>query len=154
MAIAAIATSSGCGRNAAARSIEVVLKADAVTTQGAKSVTDVVNNMRSIDLTNCPNDFRVAYVTHIHAWEALAAVEQKAISLESDANSGAAMAESFIRGFFGDPFGKSAELFAAQTQLQRDAQAASLSIKQTFETVEVIAVGHGAKMPPRKAPQT
>jgi hypothetical protein len=133
----------------ARKSIERVLAADKGTTAGATSVAQVVNRMRAIDTAGCPNDFRAAYLAHIHAWEMMADVEKDAIALKADSESGATLVESFIRGFLGDPFGKANEIQAAQTQLQRNYQAANQQIKSTFHRVEEVAVLHGVTLPPR-----
>lgn len=138
----------GCG-SSDAPSIESVLQADSTTTTGATSVADVVNRMRAIDLSKCPKDFAAAYVAHIHAWELLADVEQQGRAYDANFNSGGAMVESFLRGFIGDPFGKTNESIAARNQLVTNYNSAQQQIKQTFQRVEELAVSHGAKMPKR-----
>lgn len=129
--------------------IEVVLQHDATASAGAKSAAEVVTRMRAIDLAGCPNDFKSAYVAHIHAWETMADVEREAAALKADSESGAALVESFIRGFLGDPFGKVNEVSAAQNQLQRNFQTASQQIRDSFHRVEELAVSHGANLPKR-----
>lgn len=129
--------------------IEVVLQHDATASAGAKSAAEVVTRLRAIDLAGCPNDFKSAYVAHIHAWETMADVEREAAALKADSESGAALVESFIRGFLGDPFGKVNEVSAAQNQLQRNFQTASQQIRDSFHRVEELAVSHGANLPQR-----
>ncbi len=136
----------GCFSSTASR-IERVLTLDGQTNSGAQSIAEVVVRMRAIDTTGCPNDFRSAYLAHIHAWEEMAAVEQQAVTLQQQSNSGATIVESMIRGFLGDPFGKAGEILASQGQLQQQYGSASQSVKTSWQRVEEIAVLHGARLP-------
>ena len=135
------------GRPTAATEIEEVMKHDATCNQGAKSVAEVVSHMRAIDTSTCPNDFRAAYLAHVHAWDMMADVEQEATALKNESESAAMMVESFIRGFIGDPFGKTTEIIDAQGQLQKKCKEAAEQVKLTFHRVEEIAVAHGARLP-------
>jgi hypothetical protein len=127
-----------------------VLEQDATTNAGAQTVAEVVARMRVIELTGCPNDFRAVYLAHIHAWESMADVEREAIAFKAESEAGAVIVESFIRGFLGDPFGKANEITAAQNQLQRNYQAASKQVRESFRRVEEIAVAHGANLPKKQ----
>ena len=129
--------------------IESVLQQDATTTAGVNSVEEIVSRMRAIDISGCPNDFRSAYIDHVHAWEAMANVEQQAIQLKNESNSAGAYVEAFVRGFMLDPFGKSNEEMQAQNQLQREANSAKQQIIQTWNQVEGVAVANGAILPKR-----
>lgn len=133
-----------------AANIEAVLQQDVTTNRGAQSAADVVARMRAIDLTGCPNDFRSAYVAHIHAWELMADVQREAAAHRADSESGSAMVEALIRGFMGDPFGKANEIVTAENQLQRNYQTALQQIRATFHRVEELAVTHGANLPKAK----
>jgi hypothetical protein len=130
--------------------IESVLQQDVTTNSGTQSAADVVARMRAIDLTGCPNDFKSAYVAHIHAWELMADVQREAAAHRADSESGSAMVESLIRGFMGDPFGKANEIVTAENQLQRSYQTALQQIRATFQRVEELAVTHGANLPKAK----
>jgi len=127
--------------------IEQVLRQDAVSNDGTTSVADVVERMRAIDTSACPNDFRAAYLAHVHAWEKLAGVERDAIALKADSESAGAMVEAFIRGFLGDPLGPINEDIDARNQLQARYQEASREVQATFHRVEEIAVSYGASLP-------
>jgi hypothetical protein len=129
--------------------IENVMQQDAATTTGANSVAEVVNRMRAIDMSGCPNDFREAYLGNIHAWEAMAVVEQQAKQFADENNSIGTYVESFVRGMMMDPFGKANEIKQTQNQLQQDYNSAQQQIRQTFNQVEEIAVGYGANLPKR-----
>ena len=108
---------AGCGQNRSVAAIERVLQADKGTSQ-ATSVAEVVSRMRAIDMTDCPNDFKAAYLAHIHAWESMAIVERKAIALKNESESTGAMVEAFIRGVLLDPFGKANEIKAVAAYLK------------------------------------
>ena len=135
------------GHGSEANAIERVLQADVMSKANARSVAEVVSRMNAIDLDGCPDDFKSAYLTHIHALESMADVEQRVIALKADSESGAAMVESFIRGFLSDPFGKANEIASASDQLQRDYQTSSKEIRETFNRVQEIAAAKGAKLP-------
>lgn len=150
IAIAASISLAGCGAmtaNKRRNAIQRVLDQNARVTDNATSVAQIVSRMRAIDCSNCPSDFRQAYVTHIHAWEMLASVETQAKQYGTNYFSGEAMIESFIRGAMGDPFGKAQEAIAAKNQLQQSYQYATNQIKLTLNRVEEIAVGYGASLP-------
>ena len=41
-------------------------------TAGAETVSAYTQGLRQLDMADCPTDFRLAYLDHIHAWESLA----------------------------------------------------------------------------------
>jgi hypothetical protein len=127
--------------------IEDVLKQDAACNQDSASVAEVVGRMRAIDTSACPNDFRSAYLGHVHAWDMMADMEREAVELKNQSESAATIVESFIRGFLGNPFGKAGEPGDAQSQLQKRFKEAAQQIKLTFHHVEEVAVAHGARLP-------
>jgi len=129
--------------------IERVLQQDRGTNTGASSVGEIVPRMRAIETSECPNDFRAAYLAHIHAWESMGQVEQQARAFKADREGAGDVVEGFIRGFLGDPMGKANEIQDAQNQLQRAYQSASQQVKQTFNQVEEMAVAYGASLPQR-----
>lgn len=130
-----------------AMEIEQVLEQDARCKQGATSIAEVVGRMKAIDTSACPNDFRAAYLAHLHAWEAMADLEQEAIALKKEHESVGTMLEGFIRGLLGDPFGKAREIMDARGDLQKKIKEADKQIKLTFQRVQEIAVAHGARVP-------
>lgn len=130
--------------------IESVLNQDSGSSRNGNGVAGAVQQMKAIDTSGCPGDFRAAYLAHIHAWEAMYEIQQQAIRLKNESNSDGAVVESFIRGFMGDPFGKVNEQINAQNQLAMAAQNAHQQIKLTFNKVQEIAVTYGAKLPTRK----
>jgi hypothetical protein len=126
------------------KQIERVLREDSACNEGAQTTGEVVARMRRVDSSRCPNDFRAAYLAHIHAWELMVDIEQRAVALEAERESVAVFVESFIRGFLGDPLGKANEIGEAQGQWARDCRTASMQVRLTYQHVEKIAVSHGA----------
>lgn len=135
----------GCGGNNAT-SIEKVLKQDSVTSDNATSIADVVKRMRAIDLSSCPNDFKAAYVEHIHAWESAASIESEVQMFSERYNSSSGLLESFLRGAMFD-FGMVGEAGAAYDRLVAHQQQVSADIQRTFHDVENIAIKFGAQLP-------
>ena len=131
------------------RSIERVLRQDTITTIDVTTAAEVVTRMRAIDLKGCPNDFKAAYLTHIHAWEGMAQLEQEAAAFQASNTTGKVMLESFIRGALGDPWGKAREIEVGQSQLKTTYQACQAEVTSTFNHVQEIAVMHGAELPKR-----
>jgi hypothetical protein len=141
----------GCGRSSSAIPIEAVLAADAQSQIGATTVADVVGKLRAIDLTACPNDFREAYLAHIHAWELMLQVENELVQFNANFNSGTAYLEAFVRGFLLD-FGMAGEAIAAENDLRAKQQQAAAEIGSTFRKVEQLAVKYGAFLPAKTSP--
>ncbi len=132
--------------------VQQVLRADSRSTTNVSSVSAVVIRMRRIDLSKCPNDFKAAYMEHIHAWELLADVERDAIAFDRDFNSGGAMFEAFVRGLMLDPFGKAREATAEQNRLKANYQMATTEIRETFQRVERSGTTYGAQLSKRREP--
>ena len=107
------------------------------------STVDIVTTLRAIDTSKCPEDFRVAFLRYIHAWESGAVVGQRNAEFHAQASSPIVMAESIVRGYFGDPFGKAMEINAGATSLQQQIAAAHEEIRIAYQKVEEVAVKHG-----------
>jgi hypothetical protein len=138
----------GCGGpSPAVGNVERVLKEDQAACIWAQTAAGAAASMRAIDTSACPNDFRAAYLAHVHAWEAMAAVEREAAAFRARNDPEGVLVESFIRGLLGDPLGKANQVAAEQGELLRGYNAASRGIRETFNRVEEVAVGHGAKLP-------
>ena len=100
-------------------------------------------------MSGCPNDFKAAYLAHIHAWETLIDLEQRVNNFKKERNGPGDFIEGFIRGYSGDPFGKMNEIRSAGSKLDSELQSANQQIKQTYNKVEEIAVSYGANLPTR-----
>ncbi|AYQ33973.1 hypothetical protein [Runella sp. SP2] len=55
--------------------INSVLQLDAKTSNISNS-TSRASAMRDIDLTQCPQDFAITYLNHLHAWEDMAKIDK------------------------------------------------------------------------------
>ena len=126
--------------------IKRVLDLDSRTSEGAKSVQDVIRKMKAIDLSNCPSDFNQAYVVHIGAWEGMRLVESEASKWSERYDSGGAFVSAFIRGMVCD-FGMVKESEEAKSRILEMNQRASDDIRRTFTEVKRIAVGYGVTAP-------
>jgi hypothetical protein len=139
-----------CGKASPVRDIERVLKEDKTTTDGVKSVAEVVSRMRALNLNGCPRDFIAAYTAHIHAWELAADAERDRTAWKKDYYSGGAVLESIVRGFALDPFGKTNEMMAEDNRIKEKNDKAHTKITETIQHVEDVAVGYGAELPRKK----
>ena len=123
--------------------IEKALQMDLLT--GTHATSEHTQNMRSIDLSDCPSDFRVAYMAHIHAWDEAAAVMAANDKLDSNEDSDA------IAGGLATIFGSSAtpwqDHLDAKENIRRLAAQADADIKSTFNQVELVAAAYGARVP-------
>jgi hypothetical protein len=78
-------------------SIEQVYKESSLT--GSAETAEHVANLRRINITSCPEDFRVAYVDWTNAWEETAEANASLAKLKE--NDGAAVVAGGIATFFG-----------------------------------------------------
>ena len=98
MAVLSCSILAGCGKSSSVKNVERVLNEDAKTAAGANSIAEIVSRMRAIDLDGCPQDFTLAYISHIHAWESAILVEREAAAFKANFDSSATVMEAFIRG--------------------------------------------------------
>ena len=127
--------------------IEKVLKLDGFTGFDEESTKSTILKMRQISLTDCPSDFRDAYIEHIHAWGEVVTFEEEVELAKGRMNSYSVVAEYFIRGFTFDCSVVS-EANDEIKELQKKGVAISARIRRSFEAVQDIAIAHGAKLPP------
>jgi hypothetical protein len=106
-----------------------------------------VSEMRSIDLTQCPSDFSVAYLDHIHAWEKAEKIYEARKKLNSDQNVSTTLVAGLISEIVGSGYTPIRNAIEADDELKRLADNASDQIKETFNDVERIALTYGAALP-------
>jgi hypothetical protein len=123
--------------------IEQALHEDALT--GTDPTPSHTSNMRTIDLSDCPPEFRVAYMEHIEAWEELVKVSQAKNELDSEAD--AAAAAGFLSTLFSMNTTPWRDHVRAEAEVQRLGVAATADVHSTWETVEQIASKYGAQVP-------
>lgn len=123
--------------------IEIVLRAQQMAIQEQSAVA-IVAKLRAIDVTNCPADFRVAFVEYLHAWDRVDAVEQKCVKVCAEYES-----DYFGKMLLPVLFGNMDLVNKEFADLEKEHQAAKFAVTSIFEKVELAAVAHGAKMPIR-----
>ncbi len=101
--------------------------------------------MRQVDMSDCPQEFRVAYMNHIHAWDEAAAVGQAKTKLDNE-EDGAAVG-GILASLFGADATPWSDHVRAQEEVQRLAGVAAGDIKSTWQQIEVLAAKYGAQMP-------
>lgn len=127
--------------------INTALALDDQTQAGGVDTSQVVVRMKAIDTSACPNDFRAAYLTHIHAWESLADAKRKSAELDRYINSGDAIPEAVLRILLGDMFGKINELIQAKRILDERVELARIDVRTTFHRATEVAMTYGATVP-------
>src|SRR5688572_20597026 len=113
------------------KAIERVLHEDAIALIGKKSDRDYARKIRAIEIGDCPEDFRLAWVDFIHAADTLAgargidsaAVFTWKLTVSTLAVSGRGVSEAFSS--VGEPL---------------------MRFNRTWQAVEKCAVKHGAKI--------
>ena len=128
--------------------IESVLQQDKLIPQSVKSdsavvtVSATVQRMRGIDLSECPEDFRVAYQKHTEAWAKAVPVLRQAEELNGFGN----FLKSFIIGLIGGYTGQFhlvagniLENAYASDELKQEAQKVDAEIKSTYSHVLQLA---------------
>lgn len=71
-------TSESFAANADARCIERVLQIDRSFARVSGTESEYATNLRNIDSARCPEEFRLAFLEYVQAWEELVAREQQA----------------------------------------------------------------------------
>jgi hypothetical protein len=113
------------------KAIEKVLAMDYRNSKQGGSAADVFRGMQVIDLSECPNDFRMAYSLHASAWE-------HAAKFQEDAGSWSTQIYLTLSGLTGD---RSMPLALEQEALQRKAE-----IDSTWTAVTHIATKYGVSV--------
>lgn len=109
------------------------LPADASTTQVAQAIEQYCTELERLDMSDCPADFRVAYVQHIRAWrETRAAVEQ--------------LPSGFLTGFFMGAVNSllRGEIDGGQGRMEGALKGALERVRITWEEVERVGAKYGA----------
>jgi hypothetical protein len=137
---------SGCEdiQNAIYKSaIEKALHEDALT--GKAPTPEHAAAMRQVALNDCPQDFRVAYMNHIHAWDETAAVNQAKVKIDNEEDA-AALGGALATLFDSDATPWSDHL-RAQQEIVRYEKLAATNVATTWQEVETIASKYGARVP-------
>jgi hypothetical protein len=111
------------------------------------SVSEYVSRLRGINTSDCPKDFRACFLSHVHAWEAAVEMERRVQAFNAEKNSLMSMVEAFYRGAMGDPLGKAFDDRAGDKALEQRASSVMEEIRRTYQSMEQIAIQHGAQLP-------
>lgn len=107
----------------------------------------VAEEMRKLDMSQCPRDFAVAYLDHIYAWEDAGKIQRAERALHSDENIGNVLGQQLMQSIFSSDESALRDAAETETRLRAAAEAASSRIITTFHKVERIAVAYGATLP-------
>jgi hypothetical protein len=139
------------------RQIEAVLVADKNIGSDIKNASTVedfstsVQRMYSINLSNCPAKFQVAYRCHIDAWEKAIPVIKEVEELNGWGNVLRSFVVGLVGGYtgnFGMIAGKIAADVKAGGELKEEAARVDEGIKNTYDNVLKIAQEHGVDITP------
>jgi hypothetical protein len=136
----------GCGilQHAIYKSaIEKALRDDALT--GSEPTVGHTAAMRTIDTSNCPQEFRDAYIRHIHAWDQMAKIHKAELELNSQDD--AAAAAGLIATIFNSDETPFSDHIRAEEKLKQMDADASNDIRTTFQEVTDIANKYDARVP-------
>ena len=145
-AILAFTALSGCDaiQNTRYRTaIEKALHQDALT--GKDATPGHIAAMRQVDISDCPQEFRVAYMNHIHAWDEASAVAQAKAKLANEEDA-AAFAGALASLFNSDATPWSDHLHTEQ-EAEHLTAVAGQDIASTWQEIENLAGKYGARLP-------
>ncbi len=136
-------------QQAYSRAITELLQEDARNSRTSTDYTQIASGMRRLDLSQCPRDFAVAYVDHIHDWEKAAEIQKLRKELLSDDNVNSTIIAEGLRDIFGSehdahPIESAVD---AEKQLKAAGVDASAQITASFNVVERLAIAYGATLP-------
>ncbi|WP_198424820.1 hypothetical protein [Spirosoma endbachense] len=124
--------------------INSVLQLDA-NTSNISDYTSRAAAMRNIEITQCPQDFAVAYLDHVHAWEDRAKI--KSAQNELKEYGGLAAAAGLIATLTDSDSTPFSDYVEAENKLQALANEKIDEIHRTWQLVERTAVSYGATLP-------
>lgn len=110
-----------------------------------ESYKSYTQNLRNIDLKNCPEDFALAFTKHIHAWE------QAVIEMEKKDNDFLGrLITGAIGLFIGNPALATSALFS-----QLNAKGVDMSqVIKSWQDVELLATKYKVEIPKPKSSKT
>ena len=127
--------------------IESVLEQDRLAGVETSSAVEYVIKQSRISLSDCPDDFKKAYIRHMNAWREMAAVEQEVEQWKQMYDSTGAYIESFLRGLVFDFSMTGESKVAAERILTHDSQARK-EMRDSFAEVLSVAIDYGVDVDP------
>ncbi len=120
--------------------IQKALHEDSLT--GQDPTAGHAEAMRRVDLSGCPQDFRDAYLKHVHAWDEKVAVHQAKAELDDQA--GADLTMGVLAGLFGSDATPIGDHVQKEQELDRLDDVADNDIEITWRNVQDVALQYGA----------
>jgi len=139
-------SSRGPRNEQAAAAIEKAIAADASAYADVTSVAEVVEHMKAINLSDCPDDFADAYRAHIAAWESMAQLESDALAWGEAYGISNELTATFLRNDVYD-FDSVGEASSERDRLADMNQQIVDEVISTYEQVEKIARSYGVDLP-------
>ena len=124
------------------QSIQKVMHESNLT--GTEPSDEHTATLKTIDLTNCPPEFRFAFVKYIHAWEEEAAVRKAEVKLNDDELPSAG--EELLAQAFGLDAKPWQEHQDAVQQVQTYKLRAESDLRLTAQDLDDLAVKYGVKV--------
>ena len=137
----------GCSRSSYKSAITSVLEQDKRASEGITSYAEYVVNQNKINLSDCPDDFKKAYLKHKNAWMGRADVEKELLLFKKMYVSDEAKLEAFLRGSAYD-YGMLGEVKEAAERIKAHENQADKEVRDTFIEVLNIAVDYGVDIEP------
>lgn len=124
--------------------LEQVLRKDDAAGQSTSATSwERITAMRAIDVSQCPDDFRVGYFNHITAWEDSVRGRAALTQWRSNDHAGKVLAEQFICSLLNCSKSPLDAANERDQQLVGYVESAGVRIRDTWREVERIAVGYG-----------
>jgi outer membrane murein-binding lipoprotein Lpp len=127
--------------------IETTLQQDAAIPPRSGAAY-IVSQMKIIDTTSCPAEFREAFLAHIQAWDNTAEIEESLALLNSEDNVNTTVGAQVLASLFktGDrPYQNHMD---ADRRLRQARSESSAGIRSSYQAVQRVAVRFGAALPP------
>ncbi len=119
-----------------ARCVEATLD-DPIVLSDAHTREQRVRHMRTLDLRDCPTDFRTAYLENIQAWEELNAVRAALTRLNSGEEIGTALLGDVLMGALGSDYRPTANLGDAIYALEVKQAELDRAVATTWEKLKM-----------------
>ena len=125
--------------------INAVYAVDATIPANSKSPAEVLDKMRSINLTGCPKDFVSAYNDYIDAWQSMADLSKKMYAL--DMPKASSDMANFLSNFRSSPIASAVALKKDWPAFANEIDVATSRIFNAFVALKSIGVRYDAIYP-------
>ena len=105
----------------------------------------VVTNMRAINLEDCPNKFKAAFVKHVDTWEEMLSLAGQIDKYIEESGSFGTLLTSFVEGMVGSHTTYN-KVSSEQQRLKIKAEEWERKIKETYNDMKYIAIEAGCNL--------